>query len=147
MSKARLIITAVVLEGRTQADVAATYGVSKGWVSKLVARYRTEDEAAFEPHSRRPKTTPNATPAETVELIWTLRRKLVDAGLDAGPDTIGWHLAQDHDVTVSRATIARQLAKGGLVVPSRRSDQSPPTSVSRPRCQTRPGSPISPTTR
>ena len=28
MSKARLIITAVVLEGRSQADVARTYGVS-----------------------------------------------------------------------------------------------------------------------
>lgn len=117
MSKARLIITAVVLEGRTQADVAAAYGVSKGWVSKLVTRHRTEGEAAFEPHSRRPKTTPNATPAATVELIWTLRRKLVDAGLDAGPDTIGWHLTQNHDVTLSRATIARHLAKSGLVAP------------------------------
>lgn len=29
MSKARLIITAVVLEHRTQAEVAAAYGVSK----------------------------------------------------------------------------------------------------------------------
>jgi len=33
MSKARLVITAVIIEGRTQAEVAATYGVSKGWVS------------------------------------------------------------------------------------------------------------------
>ena len=62
MSKARLVITAVVVEGRTQAEVAATYGVSKGWVSKLVARYREEGEAAFEPRSKRPKTSPNATP-------------------------------------------------------------------------------------
>ncbi|MGZ8721505.1 MAG: IS481 family transposase, partial [Aeromicrobium sp.] len=60
---------------------------------------------------------PNATPAATVELIWTLRRKLVDAGLDAGPDTILWHLARHHQITVSRATIARQLAKAGLVTP------------------------------
>ena len=60
MSKARLVITAVVVEGRTQAEVARTYGVSKGWVSKLVARYRAEGEAAFEPRSRRPKTSPTA---------------------------------------------------------------------------------------
>ena len=45
MSKARLVITAVVTEGRSQADVARTYGVSKGWVSKLVARYRAEGES------------------------------------------------------------------------------------------------------
>ena len=42
MTKARLIITAVVIEGRTQAEVADGYGVSRGWVSKLVARYRAE---------------------------------------------------------------------------------------------------------
>ncbi|MEV3939019.1 helix-turn-helix domain-containing protein, partial [Glycomyces sp. NPDC049804] len=53
MSKARLIITAVILEGRPQAEVALAYGVSKGWVSKLVARYRAEGAAAFEPRSRR----------------------------------------------------------------------------------------------
>lgn len=117
MSKARLIITAVVLEGRTQAEVAATYGVSKGWVSKLLARYRDEGETAFEPRSRRPKTVPNATPAATVELIWTLRRKLVAAGLDAGSDTIAWHLAQHHGVKISRATISRHLANAGLVTP------------------------------
>lgn len=46
VSKARLVITAVVLEGRSQADVARAYGVSKGWVSKLVARYRIDGDAA-----------------------------------------------------------------------------------------------------
>ncbi|WP_410007853.1 TrfB-related DNA-binding protein [Planotetraspora sp. A-T 1434] len=49
MSKAKLIITAVVVEGRSQADVARSNGVSKGWVSKLVARYRAEGKTALEP--------------------------------------------------------------------------------------------------
>jgi DNA-directed RNA polymerase specialized sigma24 family protein len=40
MSKARLVITAVVVEGRFQGEAARGYGVSQGWVSKLVARYR-----------------------------------------------------------------------------------------------------------
>jgi hypothetical protein len=39
MSKARLVITAVVTEGRSQGEVARAYGVSQGWVSRLVARY------------------------------------------------------------------------------------------------------------
>jgi transposase len=46
MSKARLVIIAVIIEGRTQAEVAATYDVSTGWVPKLIAPYRAEAEAA-----------------------------------------------------------------------------------------------------
>jgi transposase InsO family protein len=117
MSKARLVITAVVVEGRSQSEVAVAYGVSKGWVSRLVARYRDEGEAAFEPRSRRPKTNPNATSPQTVKLIVALRRRLTRAGLDAGPDTIAWHLQRTHRLRVSPATISRQLTKAGLVVP------------------------------
>ncbi|MBB6345256.1 transposase [Nonomuraea muscovyensis] len=117
MSKARVVITAVVVEGRSQAEVARAYGVSKGWVSKLVARYRSEGEAAFEPRSRRPHISPSAIDADTVELIVRLRKELAEQGLDAGPDTIAWHLAHHHGRTVSRATISRYLTRRGLVVP------------------------------
>lgn len=48
MSKRRLVITAV-LAGQSQSEVARTYGVSQGWISKLMARYRAEGEQAFEP--------------------------------------------------------------------------------------------------
>jgi len=117
MSKARLIITAVILEGRSQADVARDYQVSKGWVSKLVARYLAEGETAFQPRSRRPKSTPNQTPAPVIDLITQLRTQLTSAGHDAGPDTIVWHLKHHHSVTVSAATISRHLTKAGLVLP------------------------------
>lgn len=46
VSKARLVIAAVVLEGRTQGDVARSYGVSQGWIRRLVTRYRDDSEAA-----------------------------------------------------------------------------------------------------
>jgi transposase InsO family protein len=117
MSKARLIITAVVVEGRSASEVARDYGVSKGWVSKLLARYREEGEAAFAPRSRRPKTSPNAISAETVELIVELRRQLTAAGLDAGPDTIAWHLQRHHQRRVAASTIHRYLTRAGLVTP------------------------------
>ena len=42
-----MVITAVIVEGRSQAEVARTYEVSPGWVSKLVARYRSEGEAGI----------------------------------------------------------------------------------------------------
>jgi len=76
MSKARLVITAVVTEGRSQGEVARAYGVSQGWVSRLVARYRAEGEAAFEPRSRRPKTSPRAIPHDVADLIIQLRKEL-----------------------------------------------------------------------
>ena len=117
MSKARLVVTAVVIEGRTQSEVARTYGVSQGWVSKMVARYRTEGEAAFEPRSRRPASTPTATSRAVVAQIVELRRDLSDRGLDAGPRTIAWHLSNFHGLTVSLATISRVLTREGLVTP------------------------------
>ncbi|WP_431916340.1 helix-turn-helix domain-containing protein [Nonomuraea jabiensis] len=82
-------------------------------MSKLVARYRAEGEAAFEPRSRRPRTSPNAIDADTVELIVRLRKELADQGLGADPDPIAWHLRHRHRRAVSRATIARYLARRG----------------------------------
>lgn len=117
MSKARLVITAVVVERRGVREVARDYGVSPGWVSRLVARYRSEGEAAFEPRSRRPKRSPSATPGATVELIIDLRRRLIEAGDDAGPETIRWHLAQERGVVLSAATINRCLHRAGLITP------------------------------
>ena len=115
MSKRRLVITAV-LAGQSQSQVAGTYGVSQGWISRLMARYRDEGEAAFEQRSRAPHRSPGATPAPTVELILRLRKQLLEDGLDAGADTISWHLTHRHATTVSRATIHRILLRAGAVV-------------------------------
>ena len=147
MSKARLIITAVVVEGRSQHEVARAYGVNQSWVSRLVARYRAEGEAAFQPRSRRPKTSPTAIPPATITLITELRGKLIAAGLDAGPDTIAWHLAHHHSICVSVATISRYLTRLGLVTPQPTKRPRPPTSGSRRSCRTNAGRRTSPTTR
>ena len=54
MSLARLVVTAVTLEGRSKAEVARDYGVSRQWVHELVRRFDAEGEAGLEPRSRRP---------------------------------------------------------------------------------------------
>ena len=125
MSKRRLVITAV-LAGDSQSEVARTYHVSQGWISRLMARYREEGEAAFEPRSRRPHHSPNATAAATVELVLRLRSELTEQGHDAGADTIGWHLRHHHNTEVPRATIHRILVRAGVVVadPSKRPKSS-----------------------
>jgi len=115
VSKARLVITAVVVEGRSPSEVARTYGVARSWVYALVTRYRAEGDAAFEPRSRRPTTRPAQAPEATVELVLNLRRSLTRQGLDAGPVTIAWHLAHHHQITLSRATIYRILRRAELI--------------------------------
>jgi transposase InsO family protein len=118
VSKARLVITAVVVEGRRSGEVAATYGVARSWVYELVERYRAQGDAAFEPRSRRPKTSPTAIAESTVTLIVELRQHLTAQGLDAGADTIRWHLQHHHHITVSRASVDRTLHRHGLVAPA-----------------------------
>jgi transposase InsO family protein len=117
VSRARLVITAITKQGLTQAEAARTYGVSEATVSRLMARYQAEGEAAFEPRSRAPKTSPGATPLRTIELVLRLRKQLTEDGHDAGADTLGWHLTHHHAITLSRATIHRILTRHGAVIP------------------------------
>ena len=115
MSKARLVITAVIVEGRSQSAVAREYGVSQGWISRLVKRYRLEGEAAFEPRPRRPHTSPTRLGQSTIDLIIELRGKLSSKGLDHGPHTIAWHLEHHHGLRVSATSIHRRLRAAGLI--------------------------------
>jgi transposase InsO family protein len=120
MSKRRLVILSVVLEGRSQAEVAREFSLSEATVSRWVSRYRADGEAAFERRSRRPATSPNRINDDTIGLIIDLRRTLSSQGLDAGPATIGWHLEYHHQTVVSIATIRRHLLAVGLIKPNPR---------------------------
>jgi transposase len=119
MSKAQLVITAVVLEGRSKSEVARDYELSRYWVQQLVTRYQTEGTAAFAPHSRRPHTNACAISPALEDKIVRLRKTLDKAGYDAGAATIAAHLARDPHVTKVPAlsTIWRILARRGFVVP------------------------------
>lgn len=56
-------------------------------MSRLMARYRIEGDAAFEPRSRRPRTSPTKVSDVLNERIVNLRVDLTSRGLDAGPTT------------------------------------------------------------
>jgi transposase InsO family protein len=117
MSLARLVVTAVRLEGRTKAEVARDYGVSRRWVHELVRRFDAEGEAGLEPRPRRPKTVPGRTPEALEDEIVALRKELADQGLDAGAHTIAVHLTRRHGSAPSVATIWRVLSRRGFVTP------------------------------
>ena len=118
MSKRKAIILSVILEGRSQAETARQFKVSQAWVSILVARYLDEGPAAFQPRSRRPNTSPTKLPEPTVRAIINLRRHLSGQGLDAGPETIRWHLQQTGiNPAPSVSTIRRYLLTAGLITP------------------------------
>jgi len=97
-----------------------SYGVARSWICTLLARYQAEGEAAFEPRSRRPQTSPRAIGPEMAGLIVRLRKELTGQGLDAGPVTIAWHLEHHYQALVSPAAISRHLARRGLITPQPR---------------------------
>jgi len=120
MSKAQLVIIAVVLEGGSKSEVARDYDVSRTWVQHLVRRYEAEGNAAFAPRSRRPHHNPRAVPIEVEDTIVRLRKTLDKQGFDAGAATIAEHLARDPAVTKvpATSTIWRILTRRGFVVPA-----------------------------
>jgi transposase len=118
MSKARLVVTAVLVEGRPKAEVARTYGISRTWVHELVTRYQAEGDAGLEPRSRRPRSNPGKTPRAVEDDIVALRKQLLDDGLDAGAHTIAAHLHRRHGTAPSVATIWRILTRRGFVTPT-----------------------------
>lgn len=116
MSLARLVITAVVVEGHSKSQVARDYGITRFWVQTLVKRYEVEGEAAYELHSRRPHSNPRAVDLEVEDQIVRLRKTLARKGLDAGAETIAVHL---HTAGISPvpavSTIWRILSRRGFV--------------------------------
>jgi transposase InsO family protein len=117
MWMARLVITAVTVEGRSKSEVARDYGVSRVWVQKLVRRYQREGPAAFEPRSRRPHSNPRAVDLEVEDQIVRLRKTLTKKGVDAGAETIAAHLQMAGASPVPAvSTIWRILSRRGFVV-------------------------------
>lgn len=117
MSLARLVVTAVLVEGRSKAVVARDYGVSRRWVHELVRRFEAEGETGLEPRSRRPRASPHRVSDALEQEIVELRKHLAEEGLDAGAHTIAVHLERRHGAAPAPSTIWRVLSRRGFVTP------------------------------
>jgi transposase InsO family protein len=117
MGMAQLIVTAVLVEGRSKSEVARQYGVSRRWVITLVRRYLTDGEAGLQPRSRRPRTSPQQTSTGVEDEIVKIRKELDRDGHEAGAATIAFHLEQRHGHAPAVSTIWRILSQRGFVRP------------------------------
>lgn len=90
------------------------HGVSTWFFWDLRRRYNVEGDAALEPKSRAPKRVANKTPVEVEDAVVTMRKHLIDLGLDAGPASIADRLALKGPAP-SEATIWRILKARGFV--------------------------------
>jgi transposase InsO family protein len=120
MSRARVAVLQVVSNQLSVTAAAAEHGISRRHLHRLLARYREGGLDALQPRSRRPKTTPIATPEEVRARVIELRLQLTADGLDAGPVTIAWHLEREGHTPPAPATISRILKHAGLVTPQPR---------------------------
>jgi transposase InsO family protein len=112
----RYVVDAVVLEGRSVREVALAHGISKSWVGELVRRFRKGGYQAIEPGSRAPHRRPHRVSSSLEDEIVTLRKTLSDDGLDAGAQTIHYHLSLIHETVPAVSTIWRVLKRRGFVV-------------------------------
>ncbi|HUW77823.1 MAG TPA: IS481 family transposase [Candidatus Nanopelagicaceae bacterium] len=115
MSKNRIIVTSVVLEGRLKSEVARDYGVSYRWVHTLVTRYLAGGWDGIEARSRRPRSNSRQITSELESEIVALRLWLTKEGHDAGAHTIGFHLQQRHGHSPVVSTIWKVLKRRGLI--------------------------------
>lgn len=97
MSKARLVITAIEIEGRPVAEVIAAYGVSRSWTYELLARYRDEYNHR-RPHRSLPR---RATPATAYQA-----RPKATPGTDRTSET---HYRVLHDIIDSNGKLTLRV--------------------------------------
>lgn len=116
----KLAVYAIVHGTMTVSEAARHYEVSRQHLHRLLARYHAEGPTGLDPKPRTPNTHPHAIADEIRARIIELRHHLTNQGLDAGPETIAWHLTNDGHTPPATSTIRRVLTTAGLVTPEPR---------------------------
>ena len=120
MSKHQVVVLKIVAGQLSVTQADEQFGLSRQYLHKLLARYRTGGLDALQPQSRRPHSNSAATSPNVRDRIIWWRQHLTGQGLDAGPVTIAWHLNDEHLPVPSTSTIRRVLHQAGLIVPQPR---------------------------
>lgn len=110
----RRTIVEVDVDGLNVTAFCAQHGVSTWFFWDLRRRHALEGDVVLEPKSRAPRRVANKTPLAIEDVIVAKRKELDDAGLDAGPGSICWHL-RDLDGLPSEATVWRILKARGFI--------------------------------
>lgn len=85
------------------------YGISRNRYYRWYSRYRELGEAGLRGHSRRPHSSPRATPWEIVDKVLYLRRYY-----HFGPMRIRMYLHRYHAITLSQGAAWRILKRAGV---------------------------------
>jgi transposase InsO family protein len=117
MDKGRFVIETHLRTGRPIGELAKAYDMDRSWLYRRLARYRREGEVGLELRSRRPHRSPTRVAGRYEEAIVALRKDLTDLGVDAGAETIHYHLAKVSRDAPSVSTIWRVLKARGFVTP------------------------------
>ncbi len=115
--KNRVIVLAVVEGGMSVSEAARRFGVTRQWVHRLVARYRTDGLAGLTPRSRAAHDPAGRTSDELHARILALRDELTGEGLDAGAESIRDRLTREGIDAPSTSTIYRILHRADRVTP------------------------------
>ena len=121
MDLAGYVINAVLVEGQSVKEVCEAHDISRSWLYELIAHYRQGGDEGLRAQSKRPHRSPARVPAAIEEEIVALRKELTNLGVDAGAETIHYHLLRRHrrhqGVVPSVATIWRVLTRRGFITP------------------------------
>ena len=112
----RRLVVDVETRGLNVTSFCAQHGISTWFFWDLRRRFAAEGDAALEPKSRAPHAVANKTPAAIEDAIVAKRKELTDAGLDAGAETIAFHLGDLVGVP-SPSTVWRILRARGFITP------------------------------
>ena len=145
MDMGRFLIETHLRTGKPIKQLAAAHGVSSSWLFKLLRRYRLEGDAGLAPRSRRPKRSPTRISDVYEDEIVALRKQLLDDGLDAGAETIHFHLSERRSDVPSVSTIWRVLKARGFITPQPHKRPKSSYRASPRICPTSAGRPMSPT--
>lgn len=118
MDKGRFLIETHLRTGRSIKELAAAHGASESWLFKLLRRYRLEGPKGLEPRSRRPRTSPTRIADLYEDEIVRWHKELKDLGVDAGAETIHFHMSTPGRNVPSVSTIQRTLRARGFVTPN-----------------------------
>ena len=108
-------VLAVIADGRTITEVAASWGVSRQTLHTWLARYEGGGLEALADRSHRPGRCPHQIDPEVEVAVWELRR----AHPGWGPTRIRFELDR-RGVVVSRSAAYRALRRAGLIDPGAR---------------------------